>query len=69
MIPVENHPNLFRDPKTGAIVNCDQIAYQNYLQMKNAKLEEKEDIDKIKEDISELKAMLFELLNNQKDRE
>lgn len=23
MIKVEGHPNLYRDPKTGAIINCD----------------------------------------------
>ena len=29
MIPVEGHKNLFRDPKTNAIVNKDKLAYEN----------------------------------------
>ena len=31
MIPVEGHKNLFRDEKTGAIVNMDTSGYSNYL--------------------------------------
>ena len=30
MIPVEGHKNLFRDESTGAIINCDNTAYQNF---------------------------------------
>ena len=35
MIPVEGHKNLFRDPKTNAIVNKDKLAYENYIAMRN----------------------------------
>lgn len=70
MIPVKNHPNLFRDPNTGAILNDDSLAYQNYLRLKNAKIEEKEEINKLKEDINDIKKLLHELiLNNQKGQE
>lgn len=31
MIRVEGHKNLYRDERTGAIVNCDDIAYDNYI--------------------------------------
>ena len=31
MIPVEGHKNLFRDEKTGAIVNMDKTGYSNYM--------------------------------------
>ena len=34
MIPVEGHKNLFRDEKTNAIVNTDNIAYENYISMR-----------------------------------
>ena len=34
MIPVQGHDHLFRDEKTGAIVNEDQSSYQTYMQMK-----------------------------------
>ena len=31
MIPVEGYKNLFRDEKTGAIVNMDTSGYSNYM--------------------------------------
>ena len=31
MIPVEGHKNLFRDEKTGAIVNMDTAGYSTYM--------------------------------------
>ena len=31
LITVEGHPNLFRDKNTGAIINCDSTAYNQYL--------------------------------------
>ena len=31
MIPVEGHKNLFRDEKTGAIINTDTAGYRNYM--------------------------------------
>ena len=31
MIPVEGHKNLFRDPNTNAIINKDNLAYENSL--------------------------------------
>ena len=34
MIPVEGHQNLFRDEKTGAIVNRDSNGYSQYMLQK-----------------------------------
>ena len=31
MIKVEGHKNLYRDERSGAIVNCDDVAYDNYV--------------------------------------
>ena len=31
MIPVEGNKNLFRDEKTGAIINMDTSGYSNYM--------------------------------------
>lgn len=30
LIKVKDHPHLYRDEDTGAIVNCDDIAYDRY---------------------------------------
>ena len=31
MIKVEGHPNLYRDENSGAIINCDSTAYNQYV--------------------------------------
>ena len=54
MIPVQGHDHLFRDEKTGAIVNEDQSSYQTYMQMKKKKKKDRAEIDEIKNDISDL---------------
>ena len=66
MIPVEGHTNLFRDEKSGAIVNVDTFGYSQYIKMKNEKQKQKEEIDQIKNDINEIKTLLRELINGSK---
>ena len=58
MIPVQGHPNLYRDEKTGAIINQDDSSYQTYLQMKKKKKKDRAEIDEMKNDISEMKKMI-----------
>ncbi len=63
LIPVEGYNNLFRDRNTGAILNKDRSAYNNYMRMKDQKQKEKNEIDRIKSDIEEIKFLLKELIN------
>ena len=58
MIPVEGHEHLYRDEKTGAIINQDDSSYQTYLQMKKKKKKDRTEIDEMKNDISEMKKMI-----------
>ena len=67
MIPVEGHKNLFRDETTGAIINCDNNGYSQYLRMQSQKQKEREEIEKIKDDISEIKSLLREIINGPKN--
>ena len=55
---VENHPNLTRDLKTTAIVNNDKIAYERYMADRNARLSQKNEIDRLKEEIELLKQLM-----------
>lgn len=66
MIPVEGHKNLFRDEKSGAIVNTDTHGYSQYIKMKNEKQKQREELDQIKNDIYEIKSLLKELINGSK---
>jgi len=61
MIPVEGHKNLFRDENTGAIVNCDNTGYTDYMSQKRRQLDERAELDLMKNDINEIKSLLKEL--------
>ncbi len=67
MIPVEGHPNLYRDEKTGAIVNYDDIgfnAYKNASKIRmNEREKQKEEINNLKNEVGEIKSLLMELIN------
>jgi len=62
MIKVEGHKNLYRED-SGAIVNTDTNEYNNYIKLKNERKKQKEEIETIKNDISEIKSLLMEIIN------
>jgi hypothetical protein len=66
MIRVKGHTNLYRDEHSGAIVNCDSAAYNQYLNIVNNKESQKKEIDMIKQDIDEIKLLLRQLINDPK---
>ena len=61
MIPVEGHKNLFRDENTGAIVNCDNTGFSDYMSQRRKQLDERAELDMMKNDINEIKSLLKEL--------
>ena len=61
MIKVEGHKNLYRDERSGAIVNCDDVAYDNYIRALKASEKRKNEIDEMKSDIQDIKDALKEL--------
>lgn len=63
MIPVEGHPNLYRDEQSGAIINSDTIGYNQYKNLVNSKMAQRQEIEKMKNDIEEIKSLLKELVN------
>jgi hypothetical protein len=65
MIRVEGHKNLYRDEKSGAIINCDTASYNKYVNMLQQKELQKSEIERMKNDIDEIKSLLKELLNKQ----
>ena len=71
-IKVEHHPELRRDEYSKGITNVDHAAYSNYMQgalarkQRAATLEENtKEINNLKQDVSEVKDMLRQLLNKQ----
>ena len=62
MIKVDGHSHLYRDENTGAIINHNGTEYQNRLIKIKYTETQKEDLDKMREDIDELKNLLKQLL-------
>jgi hypothetical protein len=63
MIPVKGHSELYRDENSNAILNCSDIEYNEYLKVKNIIINQKTEIDTIKNDIEEIKLLLHSLVN------
>ena len=61
MIPVEGHKSLFRDQDTNAILNTDDVAYENYINTKRNNSDKQAEMDAMKKELEELKSMLHEL--------
>ena len=61
MIPVEGHKNLFRDEKTGAIINMDTAGYSTYMSDKRRNFDKQAELDEMKSEIETQKTMLKEL--------
>ena len=71
LIPVENHPGLFRDSVTNAIVNRSKSDYERYTKTRNNMLSKEERINNLEEkvdnlsnDIGDIKSMLQSFLSN-----
>ena len=62
MIPVEGHKNLYRDNKSGAIINCDVTGYNMYLKSKNKKQSQQSRLNEMQKEIDELKSLLSQLV-------
>lgn len=65
MIPVEGHKHLYRDNKSGAIINCDLTGYNMYLKSKSKKQSQQDRIDEMRDEIDQLKSLLSELVKKQ----
>lgn len=70
-LKVAGHEGLVRDISNGAILNTNLTDYENYIKQREAALqrnrqmtEQAEEINNIKNDISEIKSLLTQLLAN-----
>lgn len=73
LIPVDGNTGLFRDSKSGAILNCSANEFSTYLQTKERRLKEIEqfnnmnekinDLENLKQDVDELKDMMKLILS------
>jgi hypothetical protein len=61
-IPVEDHPNLFRDRVTGAIINIDKSKAVKARAKREQILKEKTELETLKTEVAEIKDLLKQLL-------
>jgi hypothetical protein len=66
MIKVKGYQNLYRDERSGAIVNCDSAAYNQYVKSLSYRESQKKEIEQMKNDIEEIKSLLKEIVNGSK---
>tara|TARA_B100000524_G_scaffold3014_1_gene1854 strand:+ start:1822 stop:2031 length:210 start_codon:yes stop_codon:yes gene_type:complete len=62
-IKVKDSGSLYRDEESGAILNCSDSEYNSYLKLKEKKMREVSEMDKLKNDVDELKDMMKLILN------
>jgi len=60
---VEGHSDLIRDLETNAVINTNKTAYQDYLKMRDEKLKEKQRLDKLENEVGEIKSLLQKLVD------
>ena len=62
-VKVKDSGSLYRDEDSGAILNCSDSEYDNYLKLKQKKLQQANEMDKLKDDVDELKSMMKLILS------
>ena len=62
-IKVENSNSLYRDAETGAILNCSDSDYENYLLLKRKRMQEIAEVDNLRNEVSVLKSMMKVILD------
>ena len=72
LLKIKDNPDLSRDVSSGAVINTNSSDYENYMarrradiEMKNQIKKQKEELDQLKTDISEIKSMLVSLINKE----
>lgn len=63
MLKVNGYNGLARDESTGAILAVDNVEYTKYINTRDRLKQEKQELETLKKEVSELKDMLYELLS------
>ena len=63
MIPVKGHKHLFRDERSGAIINTDTQSYLQYKKKQKKKNIQENEIQRLRNEVDELKSLISGLIN------
>lgn len=62
-LKVEGHSYLVRDTESNAIINRDRGSYDHYKKLRRTRGNEKERLDRLENDVSEIKELLRQLID------
>jgi len=62
LVPIKGHNNLFRDDNTGMIVSINNHTSSHYKRVREHKRQEKQEIARLKSDVTEIKSLLNQLI-------
>jgi len=63
-IKVDGFPDLKRDSRSGAIINDNSYSYEEYMKSYKLRIQKEERLDKIEQEIGELKDLLKQIVNH-----
>jgi len=63
--PVKGYNDLLRDENTGMIISINKHDAEHYKRVRATKIKQNQEIEDLKSDVSDIKAMLKKLLENQ----
>ena len=61
LIPVEGNTGLYRDSSSGAILNCSDSDFNSYLELKQKRIREIQELESVKNKIDEIKSELNDM--------
>jgi len=65
-LKVEGNSFLVRDTVSNAIINQDEKSYVHYKNLRKIRGKERERLEKLEDDVSEIKSLLIQLINKEK---
>lgn len=60
---IENESTLSKSLESGAIINTDKVAFENYLASRNKRDIEAKRLDNLENELSEIKKLLLKILS------
>lgn len=64
LIKVDGYPDLMRDQDTGMIISINKHKSSHYKNVREQMKRERQELEQLKSDVSEIKSLLTKLLEN-----
>lgn len=61
-LKVDGHPDLVKDARTGIILNINKDKVDQAIKIREKRTQERQELDQLKADVHDIKAMLLKLL-------